>query len=119
MASMTDYMEAQLDSFMEGSDLIVPAVWYAALYVDATTESGGGTEATYDGRQVVSFAAGTNDVQVLFTGLDADTYTHFAIHDALTGGNMWLHGPLSTPKTVPVAGNALLFEPGSIDVTFS
>lgn len=118
MASMTDYMEAQLDAFMEGTDLIFPTAWYAALYVDATTDAGGGTEATYDGRQTVTFLAGTNDVQVLFTGLDADTYTNFAIHDAITGGNMWLHGALSTPKTIPVAGQSLLFVPGSIDVNF-
>lgn len=43
--------------------------------------------------------------------------THFAIFDAITGGNFLAHGVLTTPKTVG-AGDNVSFVAGDIDISF-
>lgn len=44
------------------------------------------------------------------------TITHFALYDALTGGNMLAHGSLTTSKSVS-SGDTIQFAAGDLDVT--
>lgn len=127
MASMTDYLEDNLrDHVLRGIAYTSPAAVFLRLFTTATTDAGGGTEVTggsYTGK-VVAFAAGSagsgaadNSAAIDFTNMPAVTVTHAAIYDAAVAGNMLLHAPLSSPKTVG-AGDTLSFAVGDIDVIF-
>ena len=44
------------------------------------------------------------------------TVSHFALFDAITGGNMLAHGSLGTPQAI-VSGNTPSFAAGALDVS--
>lgn len=128
MASMTDYLEDKLrDHVLRNVVYTSPATVYLALFTTATTDAGGGTEVSGGSyaRQAVAFQAGAagsgagdNSAAGTFSNMPAGTVTHAALFDALTGGNMLLHAPLSSPKT-PAAGDAISFAVGDIDAIFA
>lgn len=133
MAAMTDYLESNLiDHVLRGATggtaFPQPANVYLALYPSATppTDAGGGTELTGGSyaRQVVTFkdpaggGATENAGVINFTNMPAATVSHCAIFDALTGGNMLLHGALTTQRTTS-AGDTLSFADGALDVTLA
>lgn len=125
---MTDYLEDKLrDHVLRNIAYASPATVYLALFTDATTDAGGGTEVAGGSyaRQAVAFSAGVagsgaadNTAAETFTNMPACTVTHAAIMDAVGGGNMLLHAPLTTPKTL-AAGDALTFDIGDIDAIFA
>ncbi len=55
---------------------------------------------------------------VIGTTMPAGTWTHVAVMDAVTGGNVLFHGPLSTTRVTSV-GQTVTFLAGGIDVGFS
>lgn len=123
---MTNYLENKVrDHVLRNIAYTSPATVYAALFSTATDETGGGTEATGGsyGRQAVAFAAGgaagaaESSADVTFTNMPADTWTHLALFDASSGGNMLLHGPLTAPKTT-ASGDDLVILAGDIDAAF-
>lgn len=128
MASMTDYLEDKLrDHVLRNIAYTSPTTVYLALFSTATTDAGGGTEATGGSyaRQAVTFQAGgagsgaaDNDAEIEFLNMPAGTWTHGALFDAATAGNMLLHAPLSSPKTTG-AGDALAIAAGDVDAIFA
>ena len=128
MSSMTDYLEDKLrDHVLRNVAYTSPTTVYLALFSTATTDAGGGTEATGGSyaRQAVAFAAGgagtgaaDNSAEETFSNMPAGTWTHAALFDALTAGNMLLHAPRSSPKTTAV-GDAIAFAAGDIDAIFA
>lgn len=126
MASLSDYLEDALrDHVLRGTPYTAPVTVYLALYVFATTDTGLGSEVSGGGyaRQPVTFSAGApgvavSDTDITFTAMPAATVTHAAICDALTGGNVLLHGPLSNAKTVTV-GASLTFPAGDVGASFA
>lgn len=122
---MTDYMKDVVgDHLLRDQAFSPPSIFYLALFTSATDDTGGGTEATGGGyaRQEVTLTPFVNGVstnvdELMFTSLAADDYTHAALMDALTGGNMWMHDELPDPETV-ANGGGILVEAGSLTVTF-
>lgn len=126
MAAKSDFLENKiLDHVLRVANFPQPAALYVALYTDATTDAGGGTEVVGGSyaRQVATFAAAvggatSNSSSINFPNMPAVTVTHVAIHDAITGGNRLYHGPLTSPQVV-VAGNIFGFAIGELDCTES
>lgn len=128
MASMTDYLEDKLrDHVLRNIAYTSPTAVYLALFTTATTDAGGGTEVAGGSyaRQAISFQAGgagsgaaDNDAAEAFSNMPSATVTHCAIFDASSGGNMLLHAPLASPKTI-TAGDTLTFAIGDLDVVFA
>ena len=128
MASMTDYLEGKLrDHVLRNVAFTSPTTVYLALFTTATSDAGGGTEVSGGSyaRQAVAFTAGAagsgaadNTDPETFSNMPAVTVTHAALFDALTGGNMLMHAPLSAPKTVN-AGDSLIFAAGDVDAVFA
>ena len=125
---MTDYLEDKLrDHTLRGIAWPSPPAVYLRLFTTATTDAGGGTEVaggSYTG-QAVAFQAGAagsgagdNPAAVSFANMPGATVTHAALFDAAAGGNMLMHAPLTSPKTVP-AGDTLTFAAGDVDALFA
>ena len=124
--SNTDYLENALLNHVFGSTAYTrPTTLHLALFSNATTEGGGGTEITGNAyaRQVITFNAAsggstTNSNTVTFPIATPNGYnpTHGAIFDAVSGGNMLRQAGLTNPQAV-AAGNNLSFPPGSILLT--
>lgn len=123
---LSDYLENLAVNHLLRNQAHTPtAQVFAALYSDATTDAGGGTEAVGGSyaRQVVTLGApvngeASNSVAVDWLNMPAGAWTHIAILDAVTGGNMLFHGPLGSTKTT-IAGQNLTLAPGELDVGFT
>lgn len=126
MASMTNFLANKLRDHSLGIVAwTMPTNVYLAVFTTATTAAGGGTEATggsYARQQVAwttgAVGAASSTADEVFTNMPAGTFTHAAIMDALTTGNMLWHGPLSASKTL-TAGDSLRLPAGSITVTLA
>ena len=124
--SKTNYLEnALLDHVLRGVQYPCPAGIYVALFTAAPGETAGGTEITGGSyaRQGAVFTAAangqvTNSSDVTFPQATANwgTITHFALLDAISGGNMLYYGALTTSKTINT-GDQLKFATGGIAVT--
>ena len=111
MSAATDFLEDKiLNHVFRNVAYTAPATVYVGLFTTATTDAGGGTEVTGGGyaRQAATFGApspsGTikNSSDVTFPVATGSwgTLTHFAVFDAVSGGNMMTHNPLTTSKTI-------------------
>lgn len=126
MSALSDYAENKVrDLILRATAWTAPATVYLGLFSTATTDAGGGTEAAGGSyaRKAVAFAApatgqGENSGAITFTNMPAGTWTHGALFDALTAGNMLLHGPLTAPITTG-AGDQIVFAAGDIDAFFA
>lgn len=130
MSALSDYAEKLLlDFLMTTGSATRPTAWYVALFTDATSDSGGGTEVSGNGyvRQPVTFAAAsspggttsnTNTVTFTASGGNWGTISHVAIYDSLTSGNSLWHGALTASKTVN-DGDTLQFAISDMDLTLS
>lgn len=130
MAALSDYAEKLLlDFLMTTGSATRPTAWYVALFTDATTDAGGGTEVSGSGyaRQTVTFAAAsspggttsnTNTVTFTASGGNWGTVTNVGIYDSLSGGNLLWHGALTSSKTVN-DGDTLQFAINDMDLTLS
>lgn len=144
MANMTDYMENKLTDFIfRAQAFSLPASFYFALFSAAPSDTGGGTELSGNGYARVALtrslanwsgtqsagsttaSSGTggqssNNVAITFPVATANwaQATHWAIFDAASGGNMLLHGALTTPKTV-TTGDRANFSPAQLTTTLA
>jgi hypothetical protein len=123
MTQFSDYAENLLCNFLlNNATATRPTAWFVALYTAAPSDSGGGTEVSTGGysRQAVTFSvasagATSNTGALTFTASASwGTITHIGIFDASTGGNLLMHGALTTPRTIG-AGETLTFAIGDID----
>lgn len=123
---LSDYLEQLAINHLLRNQAHTPTSQvFLALFSDATTDAGGGTEAVGGSyaRKVVtlgapSAGAASNSAAITFPNMPAGTWTHAAILDASSAGNSLVHGPLTTSKTT-VAGQQLEVAIGELDVGFS
>lgn len=119
----SDYSENLVLQYLLTTNTVTrPSALYLALFTSDPLESGATGEATggsYARQSVTMEVDGntaTNDGEVQFTGLPAATFTHFALFDAATAGNMLYHGELEDPKTVN-ANDTLTLPTGELDIS--
>jgi hypothetical protein len=122
--NLTDYLEDKLiDHFLGTTSYTMPADVYVALFTVAPSDAGGGTEVTGGSyaRKIATFTAASggatsNDSNIDFTGMPATTTVAIGIFDAITSGNMLLHGTLTTNK-ITDAGDTLRIATGDLDIS--
>jgi hypothetical protein len=122
--NLTNYLENKLiDHFLGTTSYTMPADVYVALFTVSPGEAGGGTEVTGGSyaRQIATFTAASsgatsNDSNIDFTGMPAETTVAIGIFDALTSGNILLYGTLTTNKTTD-AGDTLRIATGDLDIS--
>lgn len=131
MAALSDYTEQNLlNHILRGVALSAPgADNHFALFTAAPSDSGGGTEVTGGNyaRKNITRAVGTFDAAasratqntgaITFATPNAGwgTVTHWGMFDAGSGGNLLIHGALTTPKTVGATDPAPSWAAGAFD----
>lgn len=145
MSAMSDFLENKLiDLIFRNRAYGPPATIYIALFTAAPGETGGGTEVTggaYARVQIGPSDAAWESTQGTTTAVASSgtggatqngstatfptptanwgVITHFAIMDAVTGGNYLMYGALAQAKTVNNGDPAPSFAAGAIDVTLA
>jgi len=129
MAAMSDYLEQGIANLIfRAVAFTPPAQLFIALYTSDPQDDNSGTEVSGNGyaRMLVAFdvpvgGATQNSATITHptaTGDDWGPITHAALFDALSGGNMLLHGALTTPRTILV-GDSFRWTAGEIDGAFA
>lgn len=126
MAEFSNYLENKvLDHVLRNVSYTSPTTTYVALFTTDPTDANSGTEVTGGSyaRQVLSVttAAGgivTSSADVTFPQASGSwgTISHIGIMDALTSGNLLMHTPLATSKTIE-SGDILKVNSGNLTVT--
>jgi len=126
MAAMSDFLEnALINATLRNTTYTSPADVYVGLFTTDPTDDGSGTEVSGGSyvREIATFAAPSNgssstnaDVQFPQATANWGTVTHFAIFDALSGGNMLYHGILTAAKTIET-GDVFKIASGNLTVT--
>lgn len=122
--NLTNYLENKLlDHFLGTTAYTMPTPVYVALFTVAPGDAGGGTEVTGGSyaRQTAAFTAASsgatsNSANIDFTGMPAATTVAIALFDAITSGNMLVHGTLTTNKQTD-AGDTLRIATGDLDIS--
>lgn len=124
MSAASDYLEGALLDHLRGTQLPLPSNFFVALFTSDPTDAGTGEEVStskwpaYKRQSVGSPLSSawtsaspesgggkqiTNANAINFPANDGSSpvvVTHFALFDAQTGGNMWVHAPLTAQKTI-------------------
>lgn len=124
--NLSDYLENKLlDHFLGTTSYTMPSTIYVALYTVAPDDTGGGTEVTGGSyaRQTATFDAAAsgatqNDSDIDFVDMPACTVVAIGIHDALTSGNLLVHGTLTANKSLD-AGDTLRIATGDLDISIN
>lgn len=143
MAAFTDYAENKIvDALFRGQPLNAPTTWYVALHTTTDNDAGtarvevtGGSYARVAIASTLANWAGTQGAgtTVASTGSSGTTSNNGAItfaaptanwgtivgmglYDALTGGNEWVYGALSTSKTVSQNDPAPTFSAAALSI---
>ena len=126
MAEFSDYLENKvLDHVLRNTSYTSPTTAYVGLFTSDPTDAGSGTEVSGGSyaRQALSVttASGgivTSSADVTFPQATASwgTISHIGILDALTSGNLLMHTPLTTAKTID-NGDILKISSGNLTVT--
>ena len=124
--NLSDYLENKLlDHFLGTATYTKPTTVYVALMTVAAGDAGGGTEVTGGSyaRKVATFDAAAsgatqNSSNIDFTDMPACTVVGIAIYDALTSGNLLVHGTLTANKTLD-AGDTLRIATGDLDISIN
>lgn len=123
----SNYLETAILNLMRGIALSAPSALYVGLFLSDPKDSGTeGVEVSYTGytRKLVTFeldgtsAIKNNDVITFPEAAESvsSPVTHIGIFDAISGGNMWLYGQLTTPLTIQ-AQISPIFRAGAIKWT--
>lgn len=125
MGSLSDYAENAVLGMILGTAYSPPATVYLGLSTADPLDDGSGlAEPGYTGyaRKAITFGAAasrrvTQSATVTFDQCTAGsaTVTHWALFDAVSGGNMLAHGALAASKSV-VAGNTPSVASGEVYV---
>ena len=141
MASLTDYSKVRvLNHTLRSEEVTPPAFWYAGLSVADPTGAGLFTGEISDagtgyGRIALENdplswtapvdlggkSAITNLVEVLWADPEADWGVPgwWFLADAVTGGNMWIQGPIDgTLRPITAADDPVSFAPGAQAINF-
>lgn len=121
--SLSNYAEDKVLDHVLGTTAYTKPTTYVALYTVAPTDSSAGTEVTGGSyaRLAGAFDAATggassNSGNLDFTGMPACTVVAIGILDNSTGGNLLIHGTLTTNKVLD-AGDTLRVATGDLDIT--
>lgn len=126
MAEFSNYLENKvLDHVLRNTSYTSPTTVYVGLFTTDPTDAGTGTEVSGGSyaRQALSVttASGgivTSSADVTFPQATANwgTVSHIGILDALSSGNLLMHTPLTTSKTID-SGDILKINSGNLTVT--
>ena len=126
MAEFSNYLENKiLDHVLKNVSYTSPTTAYVGLFTSDPTDAGTGTEVSGGSyaRQALSVttASGgitTSSADITFPQATANwgTISHIGILDALTSGNLLMHTPLTTSKTIE-NGDILKISSGNLTVT--
>lgn len=127
--SISNWLELELlDHVLKTGAYSVPTNIYVALSTADPLDTGAGVAEPSDGYARVvmdswdaaASRATENTNKITFPQATGDwgTITHWAIFDAITGGNFLAHGDFAASKTCPIGTN-LYIDVGDIDVVFS
>lgn len=124
MTAASNYAETQIVNHMlRNTAWTSPTTVYVALFTTNPTDANSGTEVTGGSyaRQSATFSAPTDGVTsnssaVTFTSMPTATVTHFGLYDAVTSGNLLVHGAL-TASVAFTSGNNGVFNAGALQVT--
>lgn len=126
MSAMSDYLENEiLDHILGTGAYTMPTTVYVGLSTGSFADDNSGTELSGSGyaRQSASFnaaASGTadNSAAIEFPAATASwgTVSHFGIFDALTSGNLLIHGSFTTAKEIGT-GDILKISAGDLDIS--
>ena len=126
MSAMSDYLENEiLDHILGTVAYTMPTTVYVGLSTGSFNDDNSGTELSGSNyaRESISFgaaASGTasNDAAVEFNAATGSwgTVSHFGIFDALTSGNLLIHGALTASKVIET-GDILKIAIGDMDIT--
>lgn len=130
MGSFSDYLENEiLDHILKvGIFPVVPLNIYVALSTADPLDDGSGvTEPSGGGyarvlcntwaAAAIRVTSNTNTIQFAQATADWGNITHFALFDAITGGNMLAHGSLTTPRYIS-AGQTYSVAAGGLTISF-
>ena len=126
MSAMSDYLENKiLDHVLGTAAYTHPSTVYIGLSTGSFADDNSGTELSGSNysRVAAAFdaaASGTTDntsaIEFAAATGSWGTVSHFGIFDALTSGNLLIHGSFTTAKTIDV-GDILKIAIGDLDVT--
>lgn len=135
MSAMSNYFEDALVAHLNGTRLPLPANYYVALFTTATDDASGGTEVSGNNYARVAIAASggswaataggngvtSNAAIVTFPTSTGSwgTVSHFALYDASSAGNRWIHGALSASQAITASGITATFTGGQLVLTFA
>ena len=124
--SKSNYLEnAVLNHILRNTALSSPAAVYVGLSTADPTEDGSGLaepvgngyarEAATFGAPAAGSCSNTNTMTFTASGGAWGTLTHFAVFDAVSGGNMLYHAVLAANRTV-ADGDSVTFNVGTLSV---
>lgn len=123
MAELSNYLENKLlDHVLRSTNFTSPTTVYVGLYTSDPGDDNSGTECTGGAyaRQVLSVTTATDGIvtssaDVTFPqATDAwGTISHIGLLDAVTSGNLLMHTPLTTSRTIE-AGDVIKIATGSL-----
>lgn len=129
MSSISDYLEgALLDHlFSLSGPYTQPTIYVAVSTADPTDSGAGAQEPSGNGYARIATSASDwtrtgntiqNDQELAFPEASGawGTLTHVAMYDAATGGNLLLHGALTTAKAI-AENETLRFPAGNLTFT--
>ena len=102
-----------------------PTTWYVGLFTSDPTDTGAaGTEVSGGSyaRVAVTFSVSgdtaSNTASIEFPTATANwgTVSHIGVHDAASGGNMLVHGALTSSKAID-SGDVFRIPTGDLDIT--
>ena len=126
MSAMSDYLENEiLDHILGTGAYTMPATVYVGLSTGSFNDDNSGSELTGNNyaREYITFAAASsgsadNSAAVEFNAATGSwgTVSHFGLFDALSGGNLLIHGALTASKVIS-SGDILKIAIGDMDIT--
>lgn len=126
MSAMSNYLENEiLDHILATGAYTMPTTVYVGLSTGSFNDDNSGTELSGSNyaRESISFGAASsgtasNDAAVEFNAATGSwgTVSHFGIFDALTSGNLLIHGALTASKVIET-GDILKIAIGDMDIT--
>jgi hypothetical protein len=126
MSAMSDYLENEiLDHILGTGSYTMPSGVYVGLSTVSFNDDASGAELSGNGyvRKVAAFnaaasGAADNSGAVEFPAATASwgTVSHFGLFDAVSGGNLLIHGAFTTPKLIDT-GDILKISAGDLDIS--
>ena len=133
MSQMSNYLEDALRQhlFRTGS-FAKPAALWVSLHTADPTDAGTGAEVSGGSYGRVQrdpgdanwtagadgATANASDITYPAPTANWGTVTHAGIWDAASGGNLLVHGPLTTPRTINAGAEPPVFPAGALAITF-